>query len=126
MSESMQQVELLRAACCVAGADGATTAPERKVLERLADRIGIGAASLAAMIECAETDERFLETQFRIAVKSPQRTMELLFKMAIIDGRLKKEEAAVMKRLAEKIGVASSRFDEWLKQEIARAKKKSG
>lgn len=124
MSESMQQVDLLRAACCVAGADGETTAPERRVLEKLADRIGIGAASLNAMIECAETDERFLETQFRVAVKSPQRTLEILFRMAIIDGRLRREEAAILKKLAKKIGVASSQFDEWLKQSINRAKKK--
>jgi uncharacterized tellurite resistance protein B-like protein len=125
MSKSMQQVDLLRAACCVAGADGSTTDPERKALQKLADRVGIGKASLGAMIECAETDERFLETQFRIAVKSPQSTLQLLFKMAIIDGRLHKEEVTVLKRLAERIGVASPQFDEWLKQSISRAKKKS-
>ena len=125
MSESMQQVDLLRAACCVAGADGETTEAERKALEKLADRAGIGAASLGAMIDCAETDERFLESQFRVAVKSPRKTMDLLFKMAIIDGSLRRDEAVVMKRLAKMIDVTSEQFDAWLKQSIDRAKKKS-
>ena len=125
MSESMQQVDLLRAACCVAGADGETTEAERKALEKLADRAGIGAASLGAMIDCAETDERFLESQFRVAVKSPRKTMDLLFKMAIIDGSLRRDEAVVMKRLAKMIDVTSEQFDAWLKQSIDRAKKKN-
>ena len=125
MSESMRQVDLLRAACCIAGADGETSEPERRILQRLADESGIGAASLSAMIECAETDERFLETQFRVAVANPGEALRLLFKMAIVDGRLRKEESAMLKRLSKRLGVQPDRFDAWLKQTIDRVKKKS-
>ena len=124
MSESMRKVDLLKAACCVAGADGETSEPERRMLQRLADDSGIGAASLAAMIECAETDERFLETQFRVAVAKPREALQLLFKMAIVDGRLRKEEAVMLKRLSKRLKVQSAQFDAWLKQSIDRAKKK--
>ena len=36
MTDAMRQVDLLRAACCVAGADGETSDSERRVLQRLA------------------------------------------------------------------------------------------
>lgn len=125
MSESMRKVDLLRAACCVAGADGETSESERRMLQRLANESGIGAASLTAMIECAETDERFLETQFRVATAKPQEALQLLFRMAIVDGRLRKAEAVMLKRLSRRLGVQPARFDAWLTQTNDRVKKKS-
>jgi tellurite resistance protein len=125
MYESMRKVDLLRAACCVAGADGDTSDPERRALQTLADRAGIGTASLQAMIDLAESDDKFLDSQFRVAVKKPQETLKVLFKVAIIDGRLGKDEAIVLKRLAKQVGVESEQFDAWLKQSIDQAKKKA-
>jgi len=61
MTDAMRQVELLRAACCVAGVDGHASDAEQLILQRLADEAGVGAASLSAMIELAETDEQFYE-----------------------------------------------------------------
>ncbi|MDA0281890.1 MAG: TerB family tellurite resistance protein [Planctomycetota bacterium] len=125
MSESMRQVDLLRAACCVAGADGETSERERRVLQRLADQAGVGAASLSAMIECAETDEQFYANQFRVAVDRPKEVLQLLFKIAIVDGRLRKEEAVMLKRLSKLLEVEPAQFDEWLKQSVDRARTKA-
>lgn len=125
MSKSMRQVEMLRAACCIAGADGETSDRERKALQRLADQAGVGDASLAAMIECAESDEQFYEAQFRVVSARPQEALELLFKVAIVDGRLRKSEAVMLKRLSRRLGVAAAQFDEWLKQAIDQARKRS-
>lgn len=127
MSKAMRQVELLRAACCVAGADGETTESERRALQKMADQAGVGGASLAAMIECAETDERFYESQFRVVSSRPRQALELLFKVAIVDGRLRRDEAVMLKRLARRLQVSSADFDAWLKQTIERVReKKSG
>ena len=42
----MFKVELLRAACCVAGIDGEIDEAEFAVLKKLADDVGVGDASL--------------------------------------------------------------------------------
>ncbi len=125
MYQSMRKVDLLRAACCVAGADGDTSDAERRALQTLADRAGIGTASLQAMIDLAESDDKFLDSQFRVAVEKPQETLKVLFKVAIIDGRLGRDEAIVLKRLAKLVSVESEQFDAWLKLSIDKAKKKA-
>lgn len=125
MSKAMRQVELLRAACCVAGADGETSDREMRALQQLADQAGVGDASLAAMIECAETDDEFYKAQFRVVSSDPEKALKLLFKVAIIDGKLRKTEAVMLKRLALRLNVDPDQFDDWLQQSIAAAKRKS-
>jgi tellurite resistance protein len=126
MSETMRRVEVLRAACCVAGVDGHTSPAEQRILNRLASEVGVGTASLSAMIEQAETDKAFYTEQFRVLKSDPKDTMQLLFRVAVVDAKLRKEEAAVLKRLAQRLGVPPERFDQWLKQAIAYLKTKTG
>jgi len=118
MLEGMQKVEVLRAACCVGGADGKTSEVEAEVLQKLAVEAGVGAASLAAMVERAETNKTFYKEQFRVLKADPQQTMQLLFRLAIKDGKLRKSEAITLKRLAARLGVTRRRFDHWLKQTL--------
>ena len=125
MSESMQQVDLLLAACCVVASDGETSGSELRVLERLAKNAGVGAASLAAMLECAETDDEYIASQFRIVVTDKRKTMNMLFKVAIVDGKLRKPETVALKKLAKLMSVRPEQFDEWLKRSVDRARKKS-
>ena len=124
MSKSMKQVELLRAACCVAGADGEVSDRERQFLERIAGKAGVGGASLAAMIECAEQDENYYKSQFRIVSGDPRRTLEILFKVAAKDGRLTQSEVQMLKRLSKPLGMAPQDFDTWLKEKTAAATKR--
>lgn len=126
MTDAMRQVELLRAACCVAGVDGHASDAEHLILQRLADEAGVGAASLSAMIELAETDEQFYEEQFRVLEADPQETMQLLFRISLADGSLRKGEAQVLKRLSRRLKVPSAQFDTWLEQAIGFLKQKRG
>ena len=118
MVEGMRRVEILRAACCVAGIDQAIDEKEREVLLRLAQEAGVGSASLDAMIDRAMTHTDFYEEQFRVVQANPKETMQLLFRLAIIDQVLGKTETAVLARLAERLDVSSERFDRWLKQTV--------
>ena len=124
MSQAMQKVEVLRAACCVAGADGKTTDAERRVLDKLAADVGVGFASLTAMIEQAETDQTFYKEQFRVLKSDPKQTMQLLFGVAVVDGELRRDEAAVLKRLADQLDVNGATFDKWLDEAVSYVKRK--
>ena len=55
----MQRVDVLRAACCVACSDGAIADQELGLVSRLAKEVGVGQASLTAMIERSMKDPKF-------------------------------------------------------------------
>ena len=118
---AMGKVEVLRAACCVAGVDGTVSDEERKVLAKLAGEIGVGQASLTAMIQRAESDKRFWNEQFRVLKTDPKDTMEILFRVACSDGKFRKYEMAVLKRLAERLEVPEKTFNGWVEQVIRHA-----
>ena len=59
----MDPVEILRAACCIAGLDEHVAASERPVLDELSRR-RVGKASLDAMVGRAKRDTDFYEQQF--------------------------------------------------------------
>ena len=117
----MEKVEVLRAACCVAGVDGDVSADEREFLEKLAEEVGVGRASLRAMIEQAEQDKKFWKEHFRVLKTDPKQTMEILFRVACTDRRLRKYELAVLKRLARRLDVSDKQFDAWVKQLVNRS-----
>ena len=59
----MDDLEILRAACCIAGLDQEIGDQEQPYLRKLADRAGVGDTSLEAMIDQARTDPEFYEQQ---------------------------------------------------------------
>jgi tellurite resistance protein len=117
----MHKVEILRAACCVAGIDGDTTDRERRLLKQLADQIGVGDASLQAMINRAERDSNFCNEQFVLLKTRPDKTMRILLQVALADRQLDDDECVVLQQFAERLGLAAERFQGVLaqaKQEI--------
>ena len=126
MSGLEQPIELIQAACCLAASDGEICASERRFLQHLASDAGIDPDALAVMIKRAETDESFLDDQFRIAGIDPRQTMAVLFKLAIVDGKLRKSEAATLRKLAVQMGATSDQFEKWLKTSIHRARREAG
>jgi len=116
MVEGMRRVEILRAACCVAGADQQIGPLEKPFLDRLAAEAGVGLASLEAMMDRSVNHEEFYKEQFSVLSADPKTTMTLLFRIAIVDGSLQEREAEVLQYLADKLDVPSDRFDRWLKQ----------
>lgn len=110
----MRDLEILRAACCVAGLDGRVCDREHPLLERLAERAGVGKVSLAAMIELAEHDRHSYEEQFEIVKTDPERTIRVLLGVAAADNVLTVEERVIVAHFATKLGLSEQRFGELL------------
>jgi len=83
-----KEVEILRAACCVAGLDGGVCQDELMLLQRLASEVGVGSMSLDAMIKRAEGDSDFYQELFQYVSADAEATMKLLFRLAIADREL--------------------------------------
>lgn len=107
----MVKVEVLRAACCVAGADGEACDKENTVLKRLAKETGVGQASLDAMISRACSDQEFCNEQFRVLKADPREAMAILLEVAMSDGEVDSNEASILKVLAGKLAVPDQVFE---------------
>lgn len=114
-----EQVEVLRAACCVAGADGETSEEELRLLNRLADESGVGDASLKAMLERATTDCKFCDEQFKILKTDPEETMAILLEIAISDGALGEKEKDSLRQFAIRLAVPEDVFTELVSRTVA-------
>lgn len=112
----MAKVDILRAACCVAGIDGEVTDAERTVLNKLAEEVGVGSASLEAMIARGVSDPNFHQEQFRVLKVDPQTSMAALLEVAMADGAFREEEQRVLKALSLKIGVSDEVYDQLISQ----------
>lgn len=106
------QVEVLRAACCVAGLDREVCEKERPLLERLAEAAGVGRASLSAMIDRARSDQNFFTEQFRMLRNCPDEAFKVVLSVAIVDGALSENERVVLHHFAQKLGLTDERFDQ--------------
>ena len=109
-----KDVEILRAACCIAGLDGEICDRERPLLDRLAEKAGVGSASFQAMIDRAESDQSFYEEQFHVVKMDAEETMKILFAVAVADGVLLRAERIILQHFADKLGLPEHRFDELL------------
>ena len=114
--DAMIKVQVLRAACCVAGAAGRTEPAERRIVDVLAKEVGVGEASIEAMIQRAETEENYVNDQFRVLKADPKETMVLLFTVALADGSLEENEIAVLRRLSERLDVTPEDFEKFLSE----------
>ncbi|MCP3905253.1 MAG: hypothetical protein GY715_16630 [Planctomycetes bacterium] len=115
MRAVFDELEILKAACCVAGLDGSIDDRERDLVRALAERAGVGAVSLEAMlVQAREEPERFEEhLQFLTANKDD--AMKVLFRVAVADGRLGPEERVVLDFFADRVGMEQERFDALLR-----------
>ena len=110
----MRNVEILRAACCVAGLDQHISVEERRMLERLAEHAGVGRTSLEAMISRAVDDPDFYQEQFKMIQTDPDATMKALFCVAVADRELKTAERVILHEFAVKLGMKPARFNQLL------------
>lgn len=111
----MLDVELLRAACCVAALDGETTPGERAIIDKLAERAGVGAASLKAMLDMARSKPDFYTQQFRVVREQPEACVEMMLRVAAADGTISQEERVIIAFWAERLGLSRDRFAELLR-----------
>ena len=112
MMTPMQKVDVLRAACCVAGCDGDITDTERNLIQKLAGDVGVGRASVEAMIDRGLRDPEFHQEQFRVLKSDPKVAMAALLEVAMADGSIGDGETRVLKSLSEKLEVAPEVFEQ--------------
>lgn len=111
---SMTAVEILRAACCVAGLDREIDERELKILRDLAEHAGVGQMSLNAMIDRAKSDPDFYREQFRLIRTDAENTMRIVVSVAIADHVLTQEERIILAHFAERLGMTPERFNQYL------------
>lgn len=111
-----QQIELLRAACCVAGIDKEATEAEMLVIDKLVKKTGVGKASLQAMMDRAKSDEDFYKEQFTVLKADPSESMSFLLQVAMADGKLTDGEIHVLAKLSQRLDVTADDFKRLISQ----------
>lgn len=106
------EVEILRAACCIAAMDEEVCERERPILEKLRERLGVGQVSFQAMLDRAHSDHNFYEEQFKIARVDPDHAIKTLLLLAAADHQITLNERVVLQHFAEKLGMPQDRFDQ--------------
>ena len=105
---AMTKVEVLRAVCCVAGADESIDDVETRFLQELAKKAGVGRASLGAMMDRSVSEPDFYKQQFRVLKDQPEETMKLLFGVAALDGALTARELEILQLFGERLAASSA------------------
>ena len=111
----MEQVEILRAACCIAAADGEISDAERGFIARLATKAGVGRASREAMIEQGLTSPKFVESQFRFLLSNADRAIKVLMIVASADGAIGEAEEALVRNFAARLSIDEGRLEQLLR-----------
>jgi len=117
----IEKLELLKAALAVAAADGRLSKSEMGVVFGLAARVGVGQASLQAMIDAARAGK---DVSDDIVIRSEQggRTaLELLVAQARIDGQISDAEREMLVRIGLRLNITGHEFQEIYKAGISRA-----
>ena len=111
-----EQIELLRAACCVAGIDKEASQAEMKIIDQLVKKTGVGRASLQAMVDRATSDDEFYKEQFNVLKSDPSKSMTFLLQVAMADGKLTEGEIHVLSKLSQRLGVSPDDFQRLISQ----------
>jgi tellurite resistance protein len=109
---TIDQVELLRAACCVAAAGGEVSPAEMIILRELVESAGVGETSFYAMIDRAANEPGYYKEQLDLLTGDAEAAITMLSRIATADGQISEEERSMLQHFAGKLGVAQKRFDE--------------
>ncbi|GJM23603.1 MAG: hypothetical protein DHS20C16_00180 [Phycisphaerae bacterium] len=116
-----EQIELLKALIALSAADGKISASERGLLCSFAGRIGIGSASLEAMIERAMSDPSARDDLFHRTMSNPQLALEMLVATARLDGNITTSERDVLIHVRGLLEISMDDFAEVYERGIQRA-----
>jgi tellurite resistance protein len=119
--DDRERLELLKAALEVAAADGAWRRAEMGVREGLAARVGVGRASLEAMIEAAGRGEALGIDLVLRSRENAEKALELLVAQARIDGEIVEPERALLVRIGRRLGIEGDAFQTIYRAGMARA-----
>ena len=110
----MTDVEVLKAVCCLAGADSRVTVEELGLLSDLAGRVGIERKPFEGLMEKAN-DESFRREQIDVVMGDVDGAMSRLMEIARQGGSLKAGDTVMLLwRVATKLEISPQRFDELL------------
>ena len=124
---SIDDVTILRAACCIAGLDGDIDPREMQALTLLVKRAGVGRDSFETMIEMATENDDYFAQQLDYLMGDVDETIRTLFRIAVVDGNLGEKERVVMRYFADKLEISEPRFEQILataEREAQRASEK--
>jgi hypothetical protein len=111
----MADEEMLRAVCCLAGADGDLTVEELTLLGRLARHVGLERAQLNAMIDSAMKEPDFREQQAELVRHDVDRALTELIRLIDEDDALQEGHGMMlMWRVATKMDVNADHFEQLL------------
>lgn len=105
-------VDLLKAAVCVAGLDGEITEQETEVLIHLAHRAGVHDDDLTDLMARARIDGELLDQQLIVVREDPEVTIGVLCHIAVVDGQVSYEEREVIHQFGVLLGVSRERMAE--------------
>lgn len=111
---SIDQVELLRAACCVAAVGGEVSPAEMMLLRGLVESAGVGEASFYAMIDRAVSEPGFYKEQLNLLTGDVDAAITILAGIAAADGQICPEERIMLQHFAEKLGMSKERLHQVL------------
>jgi len=104
-------VDLLKAAACIAGLDGEITPHEAQALKHLAKRAGVREDHLETLMEKARVDDDLLNEQLSVVRADPETTLAVLYQVAAIDGVVSGDERAVVEQFGVILGLTRERID---------------
>jgi len=86
------------------------------LVQKLIKEVGVGRASVQAMMDRAKIDPAFCEEQFKILKSDPSDAMLFLLQVAMADGKLTEGEVRVLQTLANNLEVPVEVFDKLIVQ----------
>ena len=116
-----EKSELFRALLAVAGIDGKFTRAEQGLLHGLAERVGIGAASLDAMMERAVREPDLKVSLCSRTLRQPAKALEMLVAAARIDGEIIEDERQLLLHVAETMKLPPEAFTAAFERGLATA-----
>ena len=119
--DDLEKLELVKAALAVAAADGEIRRSEMGVVMGLAARVGLGQASLDAMLASAERGDSLAYDIVMQSEKSAHTALELLVAEARIDGEITEKERSLIAWIGTRLGIKGDAFQSVYKAGIARA-----
>lgn len=119
--EDREKLELLKAVLAVAAADGEIRRSELGLIEGLAARVGLGRASLEAMLKAAERGDSLAYDIVMQSKDSARTAVELLVAEARIDGEITERERSLVVWIANKLGIKGDEFQALYQAGLARA-----
>jgi len=119
----IEKLELLKSALLVAVVDGQLKQSEMGVVMGLAARVGVGRASLEAMIGAAKDGRIGPDDILMRSGQSARTALELLVAQARIDGEITDPERELLVIIGSRFNITGDEFQEIYQAGIARADK---